>query len=357
MSAPGARSRLVLALVWAALGTGLVGVAVWLAWSRGTALLSGHPALLLVIIASAIIGLLALAWSLATLAVGDRLDREGDRLHPVRRTKAQLARLARRRIILAVPALLVSALLLATMIVARPLVATATAQEALYSQNGVEVVERITWYELHPDKKNAVGGAFRPTTGLIFLPGARVDPRAYAALLRPLARAGFLTIVLREPLGFAITDGDHAQTVIDRHPEIQSWAVAGHSLGGVVAASFADTHPQIKALVLYAAYPAGPLQRTDLKVVSIFGGADELTTPADIEESKADLPSGTSYVEVPGAAHSSFGDYGPQPGGGQPSGDPAAAQQQIRDTTQAMLVSIVPPPPKPPAPPKPPKKK
>ena len=128
--------------------------------------------------------------------------------------------------------------------------------------------------------------------------------------------------------------------------------MGGHSLGGVVAASFADTHPQIKALILYSAYPAGPLQRTDLAVVSIYGGADERTTPADIEESKANLPPATSYVEVPGAAHSTFGDYGLQPGDGQPSGDPAVAQKQIRDSTQAVLRSIVPPPPAPPAPPK-----
>jgi pimeloyl-ACP methyl ester carboxylesterase len=352
MSAPGARSRLVLALVWFGVGSALVWVAVWLTWTRGTALLSGHPALLVVIIASALTGLLALVWSVATLAVGDRLDREGERQNPVRRTKAQRVRLARRRIILAVPALLASAVLFVTMIVARPVVATATAEGALYSQDGVDVVERITWYELQPNKKNDVGGAFRPTTGLIFLPGARVDPRAYAALLRPLARAGFLTVVLREPLGFAVMDRDHAQTVIDRHPEIESWAVGGHSLGGVVAASFADNHPQVKGLVLYAAYPAAALHRTDLQVVSIYGGADERTTPADIAKSKADLPPATSYVEIPGAAHSSFGDYGPQPGDGEPSGDPAAARQQIRDSTQALLQSIVPPPPPPPAPPK-----
>ena len=348
MAAPGARSRLVLALVWFVFGGALSGVAVWLAWSRGTALLSGHPALLIVMIASILTGLLAITWSVVTVVAGERLDRLGDRQHPVRRTKAQLAQLARRRIILAVPSLLVSALLLTTMIMARPLVATATAQEALYSQDGVDVVERITWYELEPDKKDEAGAAVRPTTGLIFLPGGRVDPRAYAALLRPLARAGFLIVVLREPLGFSIADSDHAQTVIDRHPEIQSWAVGGHSLGGVVAASFADTHPQIKALVLYAAYPEAPLQRTDLKVVSLYGGADELTTPAEIEESKADLPPATAYVEVPGAAHSTFGDYGLQTGGGQPSGDPAAARQLIRQTTQAVLQSIVPPPPAPP---------
>lgn len=352
MSAPGARSRLVLVGVWFVVGWVLVGTAFWLARSRGTALLDGHPALLVVIIASALVGLLALAWSVATLTVGERVDAAGDGQHPGRRTKAELARLARRRNISAVPALLVSALLFTTMVVARPLVATATAQEALYSQGGVEVIERITWYELQPDKRNEVGGAFRPTTGLIFSPGARVDPRAYAALLRPLARAGFLTIVLREPLGFAILDGDHAQTVIDRHPEIESWAVGGHSLGGVAAASFADSHPQVKALVLYAAYPAGPLHRTDLKVVSVYGESDELTTPADIEKAKADLPSATSYVGIPGAAHSSFGDYGLQRGDGQPSGDPAVVRQQIRDTTQALLQSIVPPPPPPPPQPK-----
>jgi hypothetical protein len=280
----------------------------------------------------------------ATLAIGGRLDREGDSGYPARRTRAQLLRRARWRIVFAIPALIICLVMGLAVLYSRPLVATSVATAATRSANDVRVVERITWYEMAAAPKEDTEREVKPTTGLIFIPGARVDPRAYAALLRPLAQAGYLVAVLKEPFGFALLDRDHAQAVIDVHPEIQNWAVGGHSLGGVAAASYADTHPQIKGLALYASYPATALTRSDLKVVSISGGADMLTTPADVEASKAKLPPKTQYVVLPGAVHSFFGDYGLQPGDGQPTADRAASQAEIAKATKALLMSIVPVP-------------
>ena len=55
---------------------------------------------------------------------------------------------------------------------------------------------------------------------------------------------------------------------------------------------------------------AGTLKRTDLKVTSISGELDGLSTPAKVTASKADLPASSTFVVVPGAVHSYFGDYG-----------------------------------------------
>jgi len=114
----------------------------------------------------------------------------------------------------------------------------------------------------------------------------------------------------------------------------------------VTAASFADSNEQINGLVLYGSYPADPIKRTDLKVLSISGSADCLTTPADIEASKANLPPTTTYVVIEGASHSTFGDYGAQPGDGLGAGDRAAQQAEISKATQVFLASLSPAPPK-----------
>jgi hypothetical protein len=344
MVQPGARSRIVLAILWLLLGAAMIAVPVWLGWTRWSVLLSGHPALALLAIACAVLGLVAVLWAAGSLIIGGRLDREGDAATPRRRTPAQMRRRALVRIILAVPALLVAMALVGAVVYAWPLAATPTALAALVPDERIRINDRITWYEMSPIREDPAGNAIAPTTGLVFVPGARVDARAYAHLLRPLVQAGYFVVVLKEPLGLSILDPDHPGSVLDVHPDIRYWALGGHSLGGTTAAAAADGEPRVKGLVLFGAYPAGRITRTDLKVVSVSGSEDGLATPAEIQQSKADLPTGTTYVEVPGAAHSWFGDYGQQPGDNVGTGDRAAAQAAIVEATRGLLASLAPPP-------------
>jgi pimeloyl-ACP methyl ester carboxylesterase len=243
--------------------------------------------------------------------------------------------------------LILSFLLVVVLGYARPFVATPTATAALRSEQGVRFSDRLGWYELIPAREDEAGEAIKPTAGVVFVPGARVDPRAYAHVLRPLAEAGYLVAVLKEPFGLAIVDGDHGRKVLDLHPEIAHWVVGGHSLGGTVAASLADDDDRVEALMLFASYPADPIVRNDLEVLSISGTADGLVTPADIEASRADLPPSTSFVVINGAVHSSFGDYGDQPGDGTPTIDRSAAQAEITKATLAFMAVVAPPPPPP----------
>jgi pimeloyl-ACP methyl ester carboxylesterase len=112
-----------------------------------------------------------------------------------------------------------------------------------------------------------------------------------------------------------------------------------------VAATLADNDDRVDGLVLFASYPAKPIIRNDLKVVSISGTADGLVTPADIEASRANLPPNTTFVVIDGAVHGSFGDYGDQPGDGTPMTDRAAAQAEITKAALALMASITPPAP------------
>lgn len=336
-------SRRVLALTWLGVGAAMVAVPVWLGWTRWQPVLVGHPLMLVLTIGCGLLGFVALAWALASLVLGDRAD---DEARPL--TERQRRVRANRRIALAVPVLLLCVLLVGALAWSRPQPASAVAVAAMRSADGVRVSDRLTWFEMSPTAP--VGEeVVRPTTGLVFVPGARVDPRAYAHVLRPLARAGYLVTVLKEPFGLAVVDPGHPERVMAAHPEIAQWVVAGHSLGGVTAASFADRHvvvgkARVAGLVLWASYPASRLERADLAVTSVSAELDGLSTPAKVDAAKSELPPDTSYVVVPGAVHSWFGDYGEQSGDGTPTGDRAEAQAQITQATQTVLAAVTPEP-------------
>ena len=180
-------------------------------WTRWEPLLNGHPALLVATVACAVFGMIAMVWSIATLVAGDRQDlRDDNPRHQRTRTPKQLRRRAELRLALAVPALLVCVVLVAVVAWARPFPPAAGVVTAMRSDPGVKVTDTVTWYELTPTARDAAGDVVVPKVGLVFAPGARVDPRAYAPLLIPLAKAGNLVIVLKDPLGIALADPDHA---------------------------------------------------------------------------------------------------------------------------------------------------
>lgn len=345
MAQPGSTSRTVLALVWFVVGAAMLAVPGWLGWTRWAVILNGHPASLAATILCALAGVVAVSWAVATLLLAERWDAQLAAHAATARTNAQLRRRAKWRIALAMPALVLCILTVSVLAWSRPFPAAPVALSAMRSGFDVRVADRLTWYELQPQRKNAAGRTVKPTVGLVFYPGARVDARAYANVLRPVAAAGYLVVVLKEPFGIGLIHVNHAAQVITVHSEITSWAVGGHSLGGVAASTFADSHAaSVKALLLYAAYPAGKLQRDDLKVLSVSASRDGLATPAKVDASKVDLPRSTRYVVVAGGVHSFFGDYGVQQGDGTPAMSQAAAQAQVVTSTRELLSSLAPPP-------------
>ena len=126
-----------------------------------------------------------------------------------------------------------------------------------------------------------------PRAALIFYPGARIAPAAYAARLEPVAERGFAVFIIKFPLNLAVFGMNRAGDVIAAHPNIKKWAVGGHSLGGAFAGSFIEGRNDIKGLILYGSYPAGNLaHRTDLIAVSIYGTNDGLATVEKVNNAK-----------------------------------------------------------------------
>ncbi|MBG6225466.1 hypothetical protein IWX63_002038 [Arthrobacter sp. CAN_A2] len=176
--------------------------------------------------------------------------------------------------------------------------------------------------------------------GLVFYPGARVEALAYVPVLARVAQEGTTVVVLKEPLGISLLHSRQARSAMDANPGIPVWAVGGHSLGGVSASIVASEADDVDGLVLWASYPLGDLSGSDLEVISVSGSEDGLTTRADIEASRARLPSGTLFTEVPGAVHAFFGDYGDQPGDGVATTGRPEAQEAIVEATVQFMASL-----------------
>ncbi|WP_062527629.1 alpha/beta hydrolase [Demequina rhizosphaerae] len=154
-------------------------------------------------------------------------------------------------------------------------------------------------------------------TAVLFYPGARVDPRAYVPHLSLLADECATVVIVKEPLGIAFLSMGALESAQARFPG-HDWVVAGHSLGGTVAALDAE-RADTAGLLLWASYPAGDMNSYEGRVTSVSGSNDGLATPADIEASRADLPDDASFTEIEGAVHAQFGYYGAQPGDGVPT--------------------------------------
>lgn len=225
--------------------------------------------------------------------------------------------------------------LVGTLLYLRPLAASAAAVSSMAGDPDVLVSDSATRIELEPSGD-------RKPVGLIFYPGALVDPRAYVPNLIPLARAGYLVVILKLPYNIAFFDLDGAQSVIDAEPDTPRWVIGGHSLGGVAASAFAGAdRPEVRGLLLWASYPSSSIaDRTSLLATSIFASNDALATPAKIEASADLLPPDTTFVEIVGGVHAFFGDYGPQSGDGEPTISRDDAQEQIRSASLELLTRV-----------------
>ncbi len=182
-----------------------------------------------------------------------------------------------------------------------------------------------------------------PRTGLIFYPGGKVDPRAYAVSARSIAEQGYLVAVVPMPLNLAVFAPDRARDVIAAYPGVQHWAIGGHSLGGAMAARFAHRHPDlVRGLVLWAAYPADDLSQHDLHVVSIYGTRDGVATEAEIVASRPLLPAATRWTPIRGGNHAQFGSYGLQAGDNPATIGIKAQQAEAAASTAALLADLEP---------------
>ena len=112
--------------------------------------------------------------------------------------------------------------------------------------------------------------------GLVFIPGAKVDPWAYAAKLSGIVESGTTVVITKPWLNLAFFDLRPLDAFTSLAPDVDTWAVGGHSLGGVPACQLTES---AQALILFASYCANDLSTSGLPVLSLAGDLDGLSTP------------------------------------------------------------------------------
>ncbi len=208
----------------------------------------------------------------------------------------------------------------------------------LQSDSAVQVAEQSRWISFTPL-------AAQPERGLVFYPGGRIDARAYAPAAHALAERGIQVMIVKMPLDLAVLAPGSAAKVIEAFPDIRIWAIGGHALGGVMAASYTLKHPdQIKGLLLWAAYPANnaSLAATSVSTLVINASQDGLVTPEEVDDARALLSANTMWHTIEGGNHAHFGWYGEQVGDLTADISREEQQRQLVEASAAFILGLTP---------------
>ena len=136
--------------------------------------------------------------------------------------------------------------------------------------------------------------------------------------MRALADYGVLAVLVKMPFNLAVLRINAADKVPDIFPEVEHWYMAGHSLGGSMAASYiAKNSERFDGLILLAAYSTVNLTATDLRVMSIYGSRDGVMNREKYNGYLGNLPSSLEEYVIDGGNHAGFGMYGEQEGDGK----------------------------------------
>ncbi len=176
--------------------------------------------------------------------------------------------------------------------------------EALESDDLVDVTQD-SWLTFSPTLDT-------PKAGFIFYLGGRINPQGYAPLMRVIASEGYLVVVPEMPINMAVFNPNIADKIIATYSDIDQWVIGGHSVGGTMAAQYANTQRDvIDGLIIWASYPAdnANLSDIDIPVALIYGNLDPRVNDDSIFERSNLLPDDTQYVRIEGGDHHQFGSY------------------------------------------------
>lgn len=142
-------------------------------------------------------------------------------------------------------------------------------------------------------------------TALIFYPGAKVEHIAYAPILDKLTEQGIICVLVKMPFNMAIFNSDIADDIFEKLPDVESWYIGGHSMGGAMASKYAsDNREKVEGLILLGAYVYGDYPPES--ALTIYGSLNSsVGEKIDYRE---------NIVVIEGGNHAQFGNYGEQKG-------------------------------------------
>ena len=197
------------------------------------------------------------------------------------------------------------------------------AVEAFSKQGGVKVTEIDGGYFI--DGKG-------DKTALIFYPGAKVDSEAYMPLMEKIADSGVDCFLLKMPMRIAILDSNAADKIIENY-NYDKWILSGHSMGGMIAASYCAEHENVDGAALLAAYPIKKIP-DGKAVLSVYGTEDKVLNSEAYKKAAELFPKDFTEVVIEGGNHARFGNYGEQSGDGKAT---ISSEEQQKQTANAVI--------------------
>ncbi|SEI70026.1 Alpha/beta hydrolase family protein [Lachnospiraceae bacterium A10] len=164
----------------------------------------------------------------------------------------------------------------------------------------------------------------------IFYPGGKVEYTAYLPLLQRLQESGMTVVLVKMPYNLAFFGVNTADEIMAAYPEITTWNLAGHSLGGVAACMYYSSNSnKINRVALLGSYIYGDVNRDNVEV--IYGTEDGLLDTSKILDTD-------NVVKILGGNHAQFGSYGEQDGDGDAT---LSSEYQQRVAATAMMLWFI----------------
>ena len=187
-----------------------------------------------------------------------------------------------------------------------------------YIITGFVATKEVTVTEIGDKTLEIKGKDESNKAGIIFYPGGKVEYTAYEPILASIAEHGYTCILPHMTFNLAVLSPNKADGYITKYPKIKTWYMAGHSLGGVVASTYAYKHlDSFTGLINLASYPNDDISSTELKMLNIYGSEDKVLEREKYNASKSKWPEDTTEYVIEGGNHAYFGMYGKQKGDGE----------------------------------------
>lgn len=174
-------------------------------------------------------------------------------------------------------------------------------------------------------------------SALIFYPGAKVEYTSYAPLLKNISNKGIDTYAVEMPFNLAILGQNSADEII-KNSSYNHYFIAGHSLGGSMAASYVNSTNNTEGLILFAAYPTNEIEKP---VLSIYGSNDNVLNMEKYNDSKDLIKNNFTEFVIDGGNHAKFGYYGNQSGDGIAQISPELQQNQAANKIISFINDVL----------------
>ena len=163
-------------------------------------------------------------------------------------------------------------------------------------------------------------------TALIFYPGAKIEYTSYLPLMNGLAARGVDAYLVEMPFNLAFLGSNSADDII-KNSNHSHHILAGHSLGGAMAAKYSSSH-NVDGLVLLAAYPSDEVK---IPVLSVYGSNDKILNLKTYNDSKSLIKDNFTENIINGGNHGQFGNCGFLKGDGNATVNTTVQQKQTSD--------------------------